>query len=196
MKELTFYYGAMGCGKTSELLKSRHGKLEDGFKVIVMKPYVDKKGGSYIISRDERKVEASFLIKDRDNIYVDISKYLVKHNLDYILVDEAQFLTKKHVDELSDIVDILGISVVCYGLKTDFMGNLFEGSKRLLEIADNIIEIKRQCSCGRKKMINMRIVGGVPVFDGEQVAIDGVDAEYRAMCRYCYKNALKETKEE
>ena len=139
MRELTFYYGAMGCGKTSELLKSRHGKLEDGFNVIVMKPYIDKKGGSYIVSRDERKVEASFLIKERDNIYVDISKYLVKHNLDYILVDEAQFLTKKHVDELSDIVDILGISVVCYGLKTDFMGNLFEGSKRLLEIADSIV---------------------------------------------------------
>ena len=196
MRELTFYYGAMGCGKTSELLKSRHGKLEDGFNVIVMKPYIDKKGGSYIVSRDERKVEASFLIKERDNIYVDISKYLVKHNLDYILVDEAQFLTKKHVDELSDIVDILGISVVCYGLKTDFMGNLFEGSKRLLEIADSIVEIKRQCSCGRKKMINMRVVGGVPVFAGEQVAIDGVDAEYKAMCRRCYKNALKETKEE
>ena len=194
MKELTFYYGAMGSGKTSELLKSRHGKIEDGFRVVVMKPYVDKKGGSYIVARDESKIKVDFLIKEKDNIYEEISKYLVDNNLDYILVDEAQFLSKKHVDQLGDIVDILGIEVICYGLKTDFLGELFDGSKRLLEIADNIIEIKRQCSCGRKKMYNMRIVEGIPVFDGKQLAIDGVDAEYRAMCRFCYKNALKERK--
>ncbi len=195
MKELTFYYGAMGCGKTSELLKSRHSKIEDGFKVVVMKPYVDKKGGSYIVARDETKVKVDFLIKEKDNIYMDISKYLINHNLDYILVDEAQFLSKRHIDELGDIVDILGVSVICYGLKIDFVGQLFEGSKRLLEIADNIKEIKRQCSCGRKKMFNVRIVNGFPVFDGEQLAIDGVDAEYKAMCRYCYKNVLKENTE-
>ena len=192
MKELTFYYGAMGCGKTSELLRSRHSKIEDGFRVVVMKPYIDKKGGSYIVARDENKIKVDFLIKEKDNIYMDISKYLVDNNLDYILVDEAQFLTEKHVDELADVVDILGINVICYGLKIDFMGSLFEGSKRLLELADNIKEIKRQCSCGRKKMFNMRIVAGSPVFDGKQVAIDGLDAEYKAMCRYCYKNYLKE----
>lgn len=192
MKELVFYYGSMGCGKTSELLKTRFEMLEDGFKVVVMKPYVDKKGGSYIVSRDDNKVEVDFLVKDMDNIYIDVSKYLVKNNLDYILVDEAQFLTKRHIDQLSDIVDILGIGVVCYGLKTDFKCDLFEGSKRLLEISDTIKEIKRKCSCGRKKMFNMRIVKGIPVFDGEQLAIDGIDAGYEAMCRYCYKNALKE----
>lgn len=192
MKELTFNYGAMGCGKTSELLKSRHGKIEDGFKVVVIKPYVDKKGDDFIVARDESKVKVDFLVKDKDNIYELISKYLVKNNLDYVLVDEVQFLTKKHIDELADIVDILGIEVICYGLKTDFLGELFEGSKRLFEVADNIYEIKRQCSCGRKKMFNMRIVDGNPVFDGKQLAIDGVDAEYKAMCRYCYKNALKE----
>ena len=191
MKELTFYYGAMGSGKTSELLKSRHGKLEDGFNVVVMKPYIDKKGGNYIIARDESKVKVDFLVKDKDNIYLEISKYLVDNNLDYILVDEAQFLSKKHVDQLSDVVDILGINVICYGLKTDFLGELFEGTKRLLEISDNIKEIKRQCSCGRKKMYNIRIVDGNPVFLGKQVAIDGVDAEYKSVCRYCYKNVLK-----
>ena len=109
MKELTFYYGAMGSGKTSELLKSRHGKVEDGFSVVVMKPYVDKKGGSYIVARDESKVKVDFLIKEKDNIYIEISKYLVNNNLDYVLVDEAQFLSKKHIDQLSDFVDILGI---------------------------------------------------------------------------------------
>lgn len=192
MKELTFYYGAMGSGKTSELLKSRYGKIEDGFKVVVMKPYVDKKGGNYIVSRDENKIKVDFSIKEKDNIYLDISKYLINHNLDYILVDEAQFLKKEQIDQLADIVDILEIKVICYGLKTDFMGNLFEGSKRLFEVADNIKEIKRRCSCGRKKMFNMRIVDGKPVFDGEQLAIDGIDAEYSAVCRYCYKKFLKD----
>ncbi len=196
MKELTFYYGAMGCGKTSELLKSRYGKIEDGFKVVVMKPYVDKKGGNYIVSRDENKVKVDFSIKEKDNIYLEISKYLINHNLDYILVDEAQFLKKEQIDELADIVDILEIKVICYGLKTDFMGNLFEGSKRLFEVADNIKEIKRRCSCGRKKMFNMRIVDGKPVFDGEQLAIDGIDAEYSAVCRYCYKKYLKDIEKE
>ena len=192
MKELTFYYGAMGCGKTSELLKSRYGKIEDGFKVVVIKPYVDKKGGNYIVARDESKIKVDFIIKEKDNIYQEISKYLVNNNLDYVLVDEAQFFSKKHIDELSCVVDILGIEVICYGLKTDFLGELFEGSKRLLEIADNIKEIKRQCSCGRKKTFNMRYINGEPVIHGEQLAIDGVDAEYKAMCRYCYKNILKD----
>lgn len=190
-KELTFYYGAMGCGKTRELLKVRHSKIEDGFDVVVMKPQVDKKGGNNIISRDGVKVKVDFLVKEKDNIYLEISKYLVSHNLDFVLVDEAQFFSKKHIDELSDVVDILGISVICYGLKADFKNELFEGSKRLLEISDNIIEIERQCSCGRKKMCNMRFLSGKPVIEGEVVAIDGIDATYEAKCRYCYKMEVR-----
>lgn len=190
-KELTFYYGAMGCGKTRKLLGTRFSKIEDGFSVVIMKPWVDKKGGNYILSRENDKVKVDFLIKDKDNIYLEVSKYLVKSNLDFILVDEAQFLSRKHIDELADVVDILGISVICYGLKTDFKGELFEGAKRLLEISDNIREIERQCSCGRKKIFNMRLSGGRPIFDGEQVLIDGIDASYEAKCRYCYNSELK-----
>lgn len=191
-KELTFYYGAMGCGKTRKLLGTRYSKIEDGFSVAIMKPQIDKKGGDYILSRENDKVKVDFLIKDKDNIYLEISKYLTKKNLDFILVDEAQFLKKKHIDELASVVDILGISVICYGLRTDFKGELFEGSKRLFEISDNICEIERQCSCGRKKMFNMRLVNGKPIFLGEQVAIDGVDASYEAKCRYCYNREFKE----
>ena len=189
--ELTFYYGAMGCGKTRELLKVMHSKTEDGFNVIIMKPQLDKKGGNSISSRDESKYKVDFLIKKEDNIYLEISKYLIDNNLDFILVDEAQFLESHHIDELADIVDILGISVICYGLKADFKGDLFRGSKRLLEISDNIIEMERQCSCGRKKIYNMRLENGIPIFDGEQIAIDGIDATYEATCRNCYKKLKK-----
>ena len=192
--ELTFYYGAMGCGKTRELLKVMHSKTEDGFNVVIMKPQIDKKGGDSVSSRDESTCKVDFLIKKEDNIFLEISKYLIDNNLDFILVDEAQFLETHHIDELSDIVDILGISVICYGLKADFKGNLFIGSKRLLEISDNIIEMERQCSCGRKKIYNMRVINGIPVFEGEQVAIDGVEATYEATCRSCYKKLKKKYK--
>ena len=189
--ELNYYYGAMGCGKTRELLKILHSKKEDGFNVALIKPKLDKKGENYIVSRDKNKYKVDFLIEDKDNIYIEICKYLIDNSLDFILVDEAQFLNKHHIDELSDIVDILNITVLCYGLKADFKGELFEGSKRLLEISDNIIELERQCSCGRKKIYNMRLENGIPVFSGDQIMIDGIDATYEAKCRSCYKKLKK-----
>ena len=189
--ELNYYYGAMGCGKTRELLKILHSKKEDGFNVALLKPKLDKKGENYIISRDKGKYKVDFLIEDKDNIYIEICKYLIDNNLDFILVDEAQFLSKHHIDELSDIADILNITVLCYGLKADFKGELFEGSKRLLEISDNIVELERQCSCGRKKIYNMRLENGIPVFSGNQIMIDGIDATYEAKCRNCYKKLKK-----
>ncbi len=189
--ELNYYYGAMGCGKTRELLKTLYSKREDGFSAIILKPKLDKKGENYIVSRDNNKCKVDFLVTEKDNIYNYICKYIIDNNLDFILVDEAQFLNTHHIDELSDVVDILDISVICYGLKTDFKGNLFEGSKRLLEISDNIIEIKRQCSCGNKKIYNVRMEDGIPVFDGDQIMIDGVEATYEAKCRKCYKKLKK-----
>lgn len=185
--KLRFNYGAMGCGKTRELLKVWYSKREDGFNVIIIKPSKDKKGDNCIVSRDNGKVKADFLIGDNENIYNIISMYLVDNNLDSILVDEAQFLSRENVDQLSDIVDILNIDVICYGLLTDFQSNLFEGSKRLLELSDNTKEMERQCRCGNKKAFNARFIDGEFVFEGDQVAIDGVDASYEALCRKCYK---------
>jgi len=106
-------------------------------------------------------------------------------------VDEAQFLEAHHVEELSDVVDILGITVICYGLRTDFRGYLFEGSKRLFEMADPLEAITRQCSCGNNKIYNMRLLDGVPVFEGEVIAIDGIEATYESVCRKCFKDAKK-----
>ena len=189
--ELNFYYGPMGCGKTRELLKILHSKKEDGFYVGLLKPKVDKKGEDHIVSRDNNRYKVDFLVDKEDNIYMEVCKYLIDNNLDFLLVDEAQFLSTKQVDELSDIVDILNITVICYGLKADFKGELFEGSKRLIEISDNLIEIERQCSCGRKKIYNMRLENNIPVFDGNQIMIDGVEATYEAKCRSCYKKLKK-----
>ncbi len=189
--KLKFYFGAMGCGKTRKLQGDYYSKLEDGFEVIVMKPVIDKKGDDKTLARDGGMVDVDIMIGNEDNIFLNIAKYLLDHNVDFILVDEAQFLSSKHVDELSDVVDVLGINVICYGLRTDFRGKLFEGSKRLLETADDLDVVKRQCSCGNDKIYNMRFLNGEAVFEGEVVAIDGIDATYESMCRKCYKNHKK-----
>ena len=188
---LTFCFGAMGCGKTRKLQGDYYSKVEDGFETIIIKPIIDKKGDANTLARDGSSIKAEFLINNEDNIYLLISKYLLDNNLDFILVDEAQFLSSNHVDELSNIVDILGINVICYGLRTDFRGYLFEGSKRLFEVSDHLQEINRQCHCGNNKIYNMRLENGVPVFDGTQIAIDGIDATYKSICRKCYKNEKK-----
>ena len=188
---LKFCYGAMGCGKTRKLQGDYYSKVEDGFEVIVIKPIIDTKGNSSTLARDGGSVDTTFLIEKEDNIYMIIANYLRNNKLDFVLVDEAQFLESHHVEELSDVVDILGINVICYGLRTDFTGVLFEGSKRLFEMADSLEGIYRQCGCGNDKIYNMRLEDGVPVFEGDQVAIDGVDATYKSVCRKCYKDAKK-----
>ena len=185
---LKFYFGAMGCGKTRKLQGDYYSKIEDGFAAIIIKPVIDKKGDSSILARDGASIEVSMLIGEEDNIYFMIAKYILDNSLDFILVDEAQFLSSKQVDELTDVVDRLGINVICYGLRTDFRGYLFPGSKRLIEVSDELEVVKRQCSCGNNKIYNMRLDAGVPVFEGSQIAIDGVDATYESMCRKCYKN--------
>ena len=188
---LKFFYGAMGCGKTRKMQGDYYSKIEDGFSVIIVKPSIDKKADNDTLARDGGKVPAKFLVGREDNLYMLIAIYLVDNNLDFILVDEAQFLESHHVDEIVNIVDILGINVYCYGLRTDFQTNLFSGSKRLFEVADELIPINRQCSCGNLKIYNMSLENGEAVFDGEQVAIDGIDATYESVCRKCYNNKRK-----
>ena len=185
--KMEYNYGPMGCGKTRELLKVYYSKKEDGFEVIILKPSKDKKGDNFIVSRDNGKIRVDFLIGEEDNIYQIIAMYLTEHNLDVILVDEAQFLSATHIEQLSDVVDIMGINVICYGLLTDFQTKMFEGSKRLIELSEVTHEIERQCSCGHKKAFNARFINGEFVLEGDQVAIDGIDAEYRSVCRRCYK---------
>lgn len=194
MAKLYFRYGAMGCGKTRDIIKVWYNYHEKGKEAIIIKPMIDTKGSDRIISRDKSELETDYLIGPNDNIYDIICKHIYNYNLDCILVDEAQFFLKHHIRELVDVVDELNIPVICYGLRADFQDNLFPGSTALFAYADIIEEMKTICNCGEGATRNVRLVNGEVVFDGDQVAIDGTDqVTYISMCRKCRNKLEKET---
>lgn len=188
MSKLYFRYGAMNSGKSTHLMQVAHNYEERGMRVILIKPSTDKKGGDKLVSRlgVERKVDI-FCEKKMD-IYEEIKKWQeVKFKIDCILVDEVQFMTKEQVDQLFKIAVVLDIPVICYGLRTDFMMEGFEGSTRLLLLAHSIEEMKTICKCGRKAILNGRKINDEFVFEGEQVAIDNIDnVQYESLCGHCY----------
>lgn len=190
--KMYFKYGVMSSGKTRDLQMNYHSYTDDGKEVIILKPKLDTKGNDEVIARDNQTNKVDFLIKNNDNIYYLIMEYITNHNLDYILVDEAQFLEPIQIDQLSDIVDYLNIPVVCYGIRVDFLNSLFPGGKRLFELADVREELTKTCSCGNPAICNVRFnKENIPVFSGEQVAIDGEDFTYKSMCRRCAKTLKK-----
>ena len=190
MAKLYFYYGAMNSGKTTRIIQCLYNYEEQGMKAILMKPKVDTKGSDYIVSRIGAKRKADFLIEPKANIYdIIVEQYT---NVDLIVVDEAQFLTEDQVNQLMDAVVDLNIPIMCYGLRTDFKGNSFPGSRRLLDIAHQLSEIKTICECGKKATINVRYVNGELVTEGDQVAIDGFDkVTYESLCPKCYYKKIK-----
>lgn len=189
--KLYFRYGTMGSAKTAMLLTTAYNFEERGLKYLCMKPVVDTRDKKNVIrSRIGIERECRWIYAD-SNLYAEI-KELLEADLqaapNWLLVDEAQFLSREHVDQLAAIVDDFAINVVCYGLRTDFQGNLFEGSRRLFEMADTIDEIKSTCTCGRKTIMNARIDSrGEIITEGEQVEIGGND-RYVACCRKCWRN--------
>ncbi len=186
MAKLYFRYGAMNCGKTTHLLQVDHNYKEKGLKSIVIKPKIDSKGNNTITSRLGISREVDFLISKEDNL-IELLKEEIDLPIYCLLVDEVQFLEPIQIDQLFEIAIIHNISVICYGLRTDFLMQGFKGSSRLLEIAHNIDEIKTICGCGKKAIINSRLVNGKYVFEGEQVVIDdNARVEYRAVCGECY----------
>lgn len=192
MAKLYFRYGAMGSGKTRDLLKTHYNYIERNMNTMIIKPMVDTKGGYTIIARDNSSLKVDYLVDKQANIYNFISDHLVNSNLHCILIDEAQFLEAHHIDELTEIVDILDIPVICYGLRADFQSQLFTGSKRLFEVADSIEEIKTICDCGKKAIYNIRFINGEATFNGNQVAIDGENkVTYKSLCRKCTKKLQK-----
>ncbi len=193
MAKLYFKYGAMNSGKTAILLQSAFNYEQKGMKVLVLKPEIDTKGGKYIVSRIGLKRKIDHLIKSNENVYNILKDKL--DNISCIFVDEAQFLKSNQVDELMQIVVNYDIPVICYGLRTDFQTNGFVGSKRLLEIAHTIEELKTICSCGNKATYNVRRVNGKIAFTGGQVAIDGEnEVTYDSLCPKCYYNKLNKYK--
>lgn len=188
MSKLYFRYGAMNSGKSTNLMQVAYNYEERGMRVLLIKPSTDKKGGNKLVSRlgVERKVD--LLIDDAQNIYDEVNKWQSeKYNIDCILVDEVQFFKANQIDELFKVAVCLDIPVICYGLRTDFKMEGFEGSTRLLLLAHSIEELKTICKCGKKAILNGRKINNKFVFEGQQVAIDNVDnVEYESLCGHCY----------
>ena len=188
--KLYFRYGTMGSAKTALLLTTAYNFEERGLNYLCMKPALDtREGDSVIRSRIgiERHCQWIFPETDIYRFVRDLFRSTGRY-IEWFLIDEAQFLRTAQIDQLARIVDDFGCNVVCYGLRTDFKSNLFEGSKRLFEIADTIDEIKSTCHCGRKTIINARIDReGNFVSEGAQVEIGG-DERYVAVCRKCWRN--------
>lgn len=186
MAQLFFRYGAMNSGKSIEILKVAHNYEEQNKKVILMTSAVDDRDGvGFVTSRIGLKREA-FPIEDQTNIFDYVTAQNDQKKISCVLVDEAQFLKKEHVRQLTQVVDRLNIPVMAFGLKNDFRNELFEGSKYLLLYADKIEEMKTICwFCNKKATMNLRINDGKPVYDGEQIQIGGNEA-YFPVCRYHY----------
>lgn len=188
--KLYFRYGTMGSAKTALLLTTAYNFEERGMSYRCFKPVIDTRDKTNVIrSRIGIERECSWIYPET-NLYDALStlSYSDGSHIDWVLVDEAQFLTPDQVDQLAKAVDDFGINVVCYGLRTDFRTHLFEGSKRLLEIADTIDEIKSTCSCGRKTIVNARVNSkGEIITEGEVVEIGG-NERYIAVCRNCWRN--------
>lgn len=188
MAKMYFRYGAMNCGKTTSLLQVAHNYEEKGLKVIIIKSKIDLKGKDKIVSRlgIERKVD--ILLDSEEKLMDKINL----ENLSCILADEVQFMNENQIKELWLISKLYDIPVICYGLKTNFKGELFLGSSAALALSDELEELATICSCGKKAKFNARIINGEFVNTGYEVAIDGIDATYEQLCGECYiKKVLK-----
>lgn len=192
MAKLYFRYGAMNSGKSTSLLQAAHNYEERGHQVLLAKPAVDTKGDELIVSRlgVSRAVDILFE-PDGDPVAVFAAaraQVLARtaRDVSALLVDEAQFLPESHVDDLLRIAILENVPVLAYGIRTDFRTAAFPGSRRLLEIAHSLEELKTICRCGRKAVFNGRVIGGRFVFDGDQLAIDGAAVTYESLCGACY----------
>jgi thymidine kinase len=190
--KLYFRYGAMNSGKSTSMLQAAYNYEERGHRVLLAKPAIDTKGDMGILSRLGVTRMVDFLLAPETDAYVEFEKHraetLATSGLDVsaLLVDEAQFLTEPQVDDLLRIAIIENVPVLAYGIRTDFQTVAFPGSRRLLEVAHSLEELKTICRCGRKAVFNGRKIDGVFVFDGDQVAIDGVAVTYESLCGACY----------
>jgi len=190
--KLYFRYGAMNSGKSTAMLQAAYNYEERGHRVLLAKPSIDTKGDLGILSRLGVTRQVDFLITPETDAYGAFQRHrerTIKRfdtDVSALLVDEAQFLTEAQVDDLLRIALLDGVPVLAYGIRTDFQTVAFPGSRRLLEVAHSLEELKTICRCGRKAIFNARKIDGVFVFDGDQVAIDGASVSYESLCGNCY----------
>ncbi|ABO24445.1 thymidine kinase [Shewanella loihica] len=190
MAQLYFYYSAMNAGKSTSLLQSSYNYRERGMNTLVMTASIDDRYGvGKVASRIGIETDAQVFAND-DNLIEMVKTACQAQTLHCILIDESQFLSKEQVRQLTYVVDVMDIPVLCYGLKTDFQGELFSGSQYLLAWADKLVELKTICHCGRKANMVVRLDGeGRPMKEGEQVAIGGNES-YESVCRKHFREFL------
>jgi thymidine kinase len=187
MAKLYFRYGAMNSGKSTALLQAAFNYEERGQRVLLAKPAIDSKGDDQIVSRLGVSRSVNFLIFPNSNLR-DLTRNQLETDpgIACLLIDEAQFLSAAQVDQALELAVLDDIPVLAYGIRTDFLTISFPGSRRLLEIAHSLEELKTICRCGKKAMFNGRLQGGKFTFSGEQVAIDGESVTYESLCPACY----------
>lgn len=198
MAKLRFYHSVMNSGKSLRLLATAHDFDEKGIEILVLKPSTDTRDGKDTIKSRAGLKRKCISIDSAVNIFKAVNDTnhvkmaMHEKTIQWILVDECQFLTEEQVEQLSDIVDFLNIEVICYGLRTDFKSKLFPGSKRLFELADEIKEIKTLCHCGEKASINARFnQDGHIITEGNQILVGGEDL-YRPVCRREWKELIRQ----
>lgn len=192
MAKLYFKYGAMGSSKTATALITKYNYEERGMTVWLLKPAADDRDGMLTI-RSRVGLEApAEAVAETDDL---LERYRRREKPDVIVVDECQFLTEAQIEQLRDLVDLENLPVLCFGLRTDFRTRLFPGSRRLLELADSITEIKTICACGSKATVNARMdAEGYILTEGEQVVLGG-NERYIAMCHRCWKEHITQHKQ-
>ena len=192
MAKLYFKYGAMGSSKTAQALITKYNYEENDMKVWLIKPSADTRDGVQIL-RSRIGLAAAVEVMTPDMDIYQVYGGTRAGQCDAIIVDECQFLTEAQIDQLRAIVNDYNVPVMCFGLRTDFQTKLFPGSRRLMELADCIEEIKTMCDCGSKATVNARISDGYIVTEGAQVVLGGNDC-YIAMCHRCYIRGIREHK--
>ena len=191
MAKLYFSYSTMNAGKSTVLLQASHNYGERGMKTMLFTAELDNRSKVGNISSRIGLSEKASTFNNDDNLFSSVEKRLNTDKISCVFVDEAQFLTDKQVWELSDVVEILNIPVMCFGLRTDFQGKLFEGSSSLLAIADELKEIKTICHCGKKANMVVRVdSNGKVLKEGAQIEIGG-NEKYISLCRKHWKNEME-----
>lgn len=190
MAQLYFYYSAMNAGKSTALLQSSYNYQERGMRTLVYTAEIDSRFGTSRVSSRIGLSSPARIYNDQTSLFRDIEMEHSEKPIDCLLLDESQFLTRAQVRDLARVVDLLNIPVLCYGLRTDFRGELFIGSHYLLAWADKLIELKTVCHCGRKASMVLRLdENGAPIKEGEQVQVGG-NERYVSLCRKHYYEAL------
>ena len=194
MAKLYFYYAAMNAGKSTTLLQADFNYRERGMETMLWTAALDDRAGAGTIGSRIALSAPAHTFDEVVDLYEEVGEQLKKRDLDCILVDEAQFLSQRHVLQLCEVADQLGIPVLCYGLRTDFQGKLFPGSAALLALADSLVELKAVCECGRKATMNLRVdAEGHAVAEGRQTEVGGND-RYIALCRKHFFERLNESR--